>query len=552
METNNAPTFNLPRLPSLPASSANHLLASIDIGTNSIHMAVVRIEPKLPAFSIVAREKETVRLGDRDLDTGNLKPELIERSIAALHRYQTIARGLAVDEIVAVATSATREAPNGREFIDRIHDELGLEVSIISGQEEARQIYLGVLSGMEFDRQPHAIVDIGGGSTELILGDGQEARSLSSTKVGAVRLTQEFVTADPIGDRQFEVLQAYIQGALDRPASELRACLQPDETLRLVGTSGTIEALANIIAIDETGHEPTNLNGFCFSRASLAKWVERLRRANRSERRAIPGMHERRADILLAGAMVLLTAMEKLGADEIALCERALREGTIVDWMLKRGLIEDKLRYQSSVSERSIYKLAQKFRVDLTYSERVAEFTLQLFDRTRGALHEATDRDRELLWVAAMLHNCGVYINHASHHKHSYYLIRHGELLGYTESEIETIANLARYHRKSLPKKKHDAFNSLSDRQRDVVRRLSLLLRLAIALDRRHIGAIADLNCQCHRDRLQLLLTPKDADDPCDLERWSINENKPLFEQELGVQLVETLARAETRARERN
>jgi len=522
---------------------SDYLLASIDIGTNSIHMAVVRIQPELPAFSIVTREKETVRLGDRDLKTGKLKPEIVNRSIDALRRCQAIAQSLQVDEIVAVATSATREAPNGREFIDRVRTELGLEVSIISGQEEARQIYLGVLSGMEFDRQPHAIVDIGGGSTELILGDGQEARSLSSTKVGAVRLTTEFITTDPIDDREYEVLHAYIQGALERPTSELRARIGPDEAIRLVGTSGTIESLATLIAIEATGQEPTILNGYCFSRAALAKWVGRLRRASHNKRLDMPGMQERRADILLAGAMVLLIVMEKLEIDEISVCERALREGTIVDWMLKRGLIEDKLRYQSSVSERSVLRLAQKFGVDLPYSDRVAQFAIQLFERTRGTLHDASDRDRELLWAAAILHNCGLYISHSAHHKHSYYLIRHGELLGYTEREVETIANLARYHRKSLPKKKHDNFSNLPNPQREVVRKLSPLLRLAIALDRRQIGAIASLRCECPRDRLQLLLTPADPQDSCELERWSINQKRAIFEQEFGVQLIATIVR---------
>jgi exopolyphosphatase/guanosine-5'-triphosphate,3'-diphosphate pyrophosphatase len=160
------------------------IIAAIDLGTNSLHMVVVRIEPTLPSFSIIGREKETVRLGDRDIKTGELKPEIMKKAIAALGRFLEVAKSLNAETTIAVATSAVREAPNGKDFLQRIEDELSLSVDLISGQEEARRIYLGVLSGMEFNDQPHIIIDIGGGSTEIILGDSHEARVLTSTKVG--------------------------------------------------------------------------------------------------------------------------------------------------------------------------------------------------------------------------------------------------------------------------------------------------------------------------------------------------------------------------------
>ncbi|MDP8964694.1 MAG: Ppx/GppA family phosphatase, partial [Cyanobacteriota bacterium] len=190
-------------------------LAAIDIGTNSIHMVVVRVHPAIPAFTIIAKEKDTVRLGDRDPKTGDLTPVAMNRAIAALQRCQKLAKSLNAEQIVAVATSAVREAPNGRDFLKQVDAELGLFVNLISGQEEARRIYLGVLSGMEFNSTPHIIIDIGGGSTELILGDSHEPRSLSSTKVGAVRLTAEFITTDPISNTELQYLQAYIRGMLE-------------------------------------------------------------------------------------------------------------------------------------------------------------------------------------------------------------------------------------------------------------------------------------------------------------------------------------------------
>jgi exopolyphosphatase/guanosine-5'-triphosphate,3'-diphosphate pyrophosphatase len=237
--------------------------------------------------------------------------------------------------------------------------------------------------------------------------------------------------------------------------------------------------------------------------------------------------------------------MAMLGVESIAICERALREGTIVDWMLTHGLIEDRLRFQSSIRQRSTMKIARKYQVDLDSSERIAAFALSLFDQTRDRLHEWGLEERELLWTAAILHNCGVHVNHSSHHKHSYYLIRNSELLGYTETEIEIIANLARYHRKSAPKKKHDNYSNLPKQERKLVSQLSALLRLAVALDRRAIGAIAQVKCEYDKQKQEvcLKLHPTDSGDECALELWSLEQKKEVFEQEYEVKLVAELVK---------
>jgi exopolyphosphatase/guanosine-5'-triphosphate,3'-diphosphate pyrophosphatase len=518
-----------------------HILAAIDIGTNSIHMVVVCIEPALPAFTIIAKEKDTVRLGDRDPKTGDLTPQAMNRAIAALQRCQDLAKSFHVEQIVAVATSAVREAPNGRDFLKRVDSELGLFVNLISGQEEARRIYLGVLSGMEFSSQPHIIIDIGGGSTELILGDRHEPRFLSSTKVGAVRLTAEFVSSDPISDREFNYLRAYIRGRLERPIEELLATLKPGEQPQLVGTSGTIETLAEIHAKEKLGMVPNPLRGYELSYQSVQDLVNRLAKMNYAERADVPGMSDKRSEIILAGSLILLEAMSLLGVESLVIGERALREGVIVDWMLAHGLIEDRLRYQGEVRQRSVLKVAQKYQVNREYSDRVAKFALGLFDQTQGHLHQWDGEARELLWAAAILHNCGLYVSHSAHHKHSYYLIRNGELLGYTEAEIEVIANLARYHRRSKPKKKHDNYNNLPSKQhRQLVDQVSPLLRLAVALDRRQIGAIHQVQCEYlpEQKELHLHLQPSHPQDDCSLEIWSLNDKKDVFEAEYGVKLV--------------
>jgi exopolyphosphatase/guanosine-5'-triphosphate,3'-diphosphate pyrophosphatase len=531
---------------SLPTQTVeqHRIIAAIDLGTNSLHMVVVRIEPRLPSFSIIAREKETVRLGDRDIETGNLKPEVMKRAIATLKRFQEVAKTLNAETIIAVATSAVREAPNGKDFLQSVEDELGLSVDLISGQEEARRIYLGVLSGMELNNQPHIIIDIGGGSTEIILGDSHEARTLTSTKVGAVRLTSELITTDPISNAEFKYLQAYARGMLERSVEEVQANLKLGEFPRLVGTSGTIETLVMIQAREKQSSVPSTLNGYELSLKDLQEWVNRLRKISNLERAAIPGMPEKRSEVILAGAVILQEAMNLLGVESVTVCERSLREGVIVDWMLAHGLIEDRLRYQGTVRQRSVLKIANKYHVNLEHSDRVAVFALSIFDQTKATLHNWGAEERQLLQAAALLHNCGHYVSHSSHHKHSYYLIRNSELLGYNETEVEIIANLARYHRKSPPKKKHENYRSLvSKNHRQIVNQLSAILRLAVALDRRQIGAITRMQCEYlpEQQEFHLKVFPSRADDDCALELWSLDYNKGVFEAEFGVKLVANL-----------
>ncbi|AFZ49686.1 Ppx/GppA phosphatase family protein [Dactylococcopsis salina] len=526
-------------------STSDRIIAAIDIGTNSIHMVIVKIEPSLPAFNIIAREKDTVRLGDRDPKTGNLTLDAMERAMSALQRGLELARSFNAEETIAVATSAVREAPNGREFIKTVREQLGLTINLISGPEEARRIYLGVLSAMEFQEQPHVIIDIGGGSTELILGNGHEPRCLSSTKVGAVRLASEFITTDPINNKELKFLQAYIRGRMERPVEELKAKLAPEEVINLVGTSGTIECLAMIHAKEKLNTNPNPLQGYSFSRKDLEDVVKLLASLDINKRADLPGMSGRRAEIIVPGAIILLETMKMLEAESITICERALREGLIVNWMLTHGLIENRLRYQKSVRDRSVINIAQKYQVDLESSQRVANFCLDIFDQIQGILHSWGDREREWLWVAAILHNCGFYISHAAHHKHSYYLIRHAELLGFTENELEIIANIARYHRKSKPKKKHYNYQNLPDKTtKKMVSEVSAMLRLAIALDRRQIGAITALYCHYNEDNqeLQLELFPKDVNDDCALELWNLEDKKVIFENEFSVKVVPKLS----------
>ena len=471
-------------------------VGAIDIGTNSIHLLVAEVDPALRTFSVVLAEKATTRLGERDPETGDLTAQAIERAFLTLRHDRDLALSHGVEQIVTAATSAVREAPNGRDFVAALQEQLGLEVDLVSGPEEARLIYLGVLSGMAFGDQPHLILDIGGGSTELVLADGRDARSLSSTRIGAVRLQREFCRQDPLPDDQRSFLKAYIQGALDPAVAQARAALQPGETPLLVATSGTAMALAALAAAEEE-RPPVKLQGYRLSKARIDLQISRLLAMTPEQRKALPALNERRAEIIVPGALILQTAMDMLQVKELVVCDRALREGLIVDWMLRNHLLGDRFSFQSTIRERTVMHLAGSFGVERERADRVAGFALSLYDQTRGLLHDDAGEGRQLLWAAAQLHTCGKSINISAYHKHTWYLIRHGELLGYSQSEHLMVAAIARYHRRSLPKKRHESWLLIEDRQqRRTVASMALLLRLAAALDRRPAAVVGPIRVE--------------------------------------------------------
>lgn len=510
-------------------------VAAIDIGTNSIHLLVAEVDPELRSFSVLVAEKATTRLGERDPETGDLSSDAIERAFRTLRQDRDLALSHGVEQIVTAATSAVREAPNGGDFLLALQDQLGLEVELVSGPEEARLIYLGVLSGMTFGDQPHLILDIGGGSTELVLADGRDARSLTSTRIGAVRLQREFCRQDPLPPDQHSFLKAYIQGALDPAVAQTRAALQPGEKPLLVGTSGTAMALAALAAAED-GRPPLKLQGYRLSKARIDQQIARLLAMTAEQRKTLTAINERRAEIIVPGALILQTAMEMLQVKDLVVCDRALREGLIVDWMLRNHLLGDRFSFQSTIRQRTVLHLAQSFGVDRSRADRVAGFALSLYDQTRGLIHSDDGLGRELLWAAAQLHTCGKSINIAAYHKHTWYLIRHGELLGYSQAEHLMVAAIARYHRRGLPKKRHESWQLILDRQqRRTVASMALLLRLAASLDRRPASVIGSIKVVPLQEgaakeapsELEISLEPVDqlpGAQPADLslERWSL------------------------------
>ena len=512
-------------------------IAAIDIGTNSFHLLVAAVDPKLRTFRIIQAEKATTRLGERDPETGELTEAAMQRGLETLRQFRDLAASHRVEQIVTAATSAVREAPNGRDFLQTILDDLGMEVDLVSGPEEARLIYLGVLSGMPFGDRPHLLLDIGGGSTELILADGRDARALTSTRVGAVRLQRDFVRDDPMPPQRRSFLQAFIQGSLEPAVDKVRRRIKPGETPVLVATSGTAMAIGSLAASEEE-RPPRKLHGYCVTRQSLNKVVDRLITMTPAQRRELAPINDRRAEIIVPGALILQTTMKMLGVGEFVLSERALREGLIVDWMLRQGLLEDRFSFQSSIRQRTVLHQVQRFAVNQSRAERVASHALSLYDATRGVMHDDSGEGRELLWAAAMLHTCGQHINISAYHKHTWYLIRHGELLGYSEAEHLMVAAIARYHRRSLPKKRHESWQLVATRDnRRCVHQMALLLRLAAALDRRPEPVISALRIHAVKGSLDLEIVPERVNQNVSLEQWSLEGCAEVVKEAVGVNL---------------
>ena len=533
-----------------PATSASQevLVAAIDIGTNSIHMVLAAVDQQLRSFSVLITEKTSIRLGERDPETGDLTSQAMERAMEALRHYQQLAESHGANAVVGVATSAVREAGNGRQFLALIERKLGLQVDLVNGREEARLIYLGVLSAMDFAGAPHLILDIGGGSTELILADSQDTRSLSSLRVGAVRLAQDFGVHGALTAERVQFLKTFIQGMLEPAVCKVQQRLAMDESPVLVCTSGTAMAIGSLLAL-RLGTTAQHLNGLRFGLNHVQELMRELVTLELEQRRQLPGLSERRADIIVTGGLILETAMELLNVQEMVLCKRALREGLIVNWMLRHNLIVDRFSYQSNIRQRTILHQARKYGVDSERAERVARNALTLFDACSHDLDPMIAEAQELLWGAAMLHACGKHISSVGgYHKHSWYLVRHCTLLGYSDTEHLILAALVRYHRRSPPKKRHEAWLSLQDAsQQHCVQQLSPLLRIAVALDCRPQAVIERLDVALTAKSMTIQLTPFPGAN-VSLECWSLDNCRAEIEPGLGrnlrVDVVEALTTA--------
>jgi exopolyphosphatase/guanosine-5'-triphosphate,3'-diphosphate pyrophosphatase len=487
-------------------------IAAIDIGTNSVHMIVVRVRADL-SFEVVDREKEMVRLGAGGLDGRALTPEAMHAALQVLSKFRRLAESHRVDKTVAVATSAVREAENGGEFLRAIVQQTAIRARVISGTEEARLIHLAAAYGTSVRGEIAVAIDIGGGSVEITRGAGPNLEQGRSFKLGVIRLTERFVKSDPLVARDERKLVRHIGAELGDYLDELAQAGFD----RVIGTSGTILSLGTVVAAERGRPVDTPLRNLRVSAKQLRRVRKALAKLDLEKRLRVPGLEPRRADLAVAGAILLDEILRRLGAAELTLCDLSLREGLVLDYIARhRKEIVQADRYPD-VRRRSVIELAERCNYWPDHAHHVARLSTALFNQTR-AVHGMTDRELEWLEYASLLHDVGVHISYEAHHKHSYYLIRNGDLRGFEPDEIETMALLARYHRGQTPKRRHAGYEGLPAKRRKVVRTLSAMLRLAESLDRSHSQTITDLELHNRgKDALLQLRTSGDAE----LELWA-------------------------------
>lgn len=508
-------------------------VAAIDIGSNSIHMVVARIGRG--GFEIIDRAKEMVGLARGTLASGRLSPAAIDVGFRTLEAFQERALEQEADPILAVATSAVREARNGGEFALRVWDRLGLHIDVITGNEEARLIFLAAKNALDLGRQRAVVLDIGGGSVEVILGERGTLRWAASLKLGVVRLTERFIRSDPPEPREIRALEAHLHHALDPLFRRVRRA----RPTTLVGTSGTLLNLTAMAAALRGRNPKGRVRRRVLRLDDLERIRERVLRSDASERAKLPALDRRRVDLIPAGVVIASVLMRGLGLSELRACDWALREGILLDFIDRHP---DEVATADRVPDlrrRSVLQLADRLRSDDAHGRHVAALALRLFDSTRS-LHRLARRERELLEFAALLHDVGLYVNHAKHHKHSQYLILNGELRGFAPEEIQTIAAVARFHKGAPPKLSHEELAELAPEARTLVIQLTALLRVADSLDRSHHQIVRDLTVARRNGILRVHLDTAGRD--AALELWGAERKADLWERWFDVD-VEFLVR---------
>jgi exopolyphosphatase/guanosine-5'-triphosphate,3'-diphosphate pyrophosphatase len=507
------------------------VVSFIDIGTNSVRTAVVRLNANY-SYSVLSRQKQVIRLGEGEYLNHMLIPEAIERCVIVCKRFVEMGKAYGAEEFIAVATSATREATNQDELLSRLRAEAGLEVRVISGMEEARLIFHGVSSAFHIQDKLALFIDIGGGSTEVSVGNQKEYVYLDSMKLGAIRLSTLFIPegeTGPIYPEKYAQMKKSVKNETIRSVQRIRK-------LRIelaVGTSGTVINLAEIASRSfNGGSEPKELS---LSLTKLKKVIAMLCSLPLEERRKVPGINPERADIIVGGAAILETMMEELGIQEIKVSERGLLDGLLMDYLVQ---IEGFPNHEKmTVRERSVLQLGRSCGIDEMHANNIVRLCMELFDTAKGeGLHDFGKRERELLRYAAYLHDIGDFISFNNHHQHSYYIIKNAELLGFDQKGREIMANLAKFHRKKTLGKKHHELAHLDPKTQLLVVEVSMFLRIAESLDRSHCGLIEHARfIDADEDKAVLEVV---ANGDCQLELWGVESQEKGFKKAFGRGLV--------------
>jgi exopolyphosphatase/guanosine-5'-triphosphate,3'-diphosphate pyrophosphatase len=488
-------------------------IAAIDIGSNSIHMVIAEAT-HADTFSVLDREREVVQVGRGSFEDGRLRRDAMQRSADALARFVQLARRRSVDRILCTATAAVREAKNGGDFLKLARRVSGISPRVIPSEEEGRLIHLAAQAALRLPSQPALIVDIGGGSVQLVHVNGTELLKVVAVPLGALRLTETLIEHDPPSDDELERLRRTARKQLRRALDDLDG---PAPEI-VYGSSGSIHALAELAHLEEHGRELPQLNGHVLELEALSALTRRLERMSHEERSALPGIDEARAEILLPGALVLEQVLRLTGLPGLTLSDYGVREGLVTDWLRWHARELSTMEAATDLRMRSVLGLLARFDSVGRHPRHVAALSLQLFDEL-SAWHGYGAQEREWLQFAALLHDVGSAIAYDGHAQHSAYVIRNGGLRGLTAEEIEIVALVARYHGGARPKKRRDdAYAGLRKRARRTVRWLSAMLRVAEGFDRSHYQLVRSLSVRRRGDRLVIVA---DARRHAQLEIWA-------------------------------
>ncbi len=478
-------------------------IAAIDIGSNSIHMIVVEAETGRD-LRILDREKDMARLGDSAFADGRLSASVQARALSTIGRFLHLARRRGVDAVIAAATSAVRESANGRQFLALVRRETGQHVALLGEHEEARLIYLAVRDAVDLRGPPSLIVDVGGGSAETIVADSTAMRFAASLPLGVLRLNALFDGTRPFGSKRQDRLRRHVRRLLEDTARAARAA----RVQRVVGTAGTVNAMARLHLASNGAEPDADLPSVVrLSSDEVSELAEMLLSLPLKKRERLPGMDPARADTLALGTLVVDEVLKAVGAAEIRTCRAAVREGLVLDYLATHPA-RPSSRSTHDVRERSVRDAAARYGDTTEHGEHVSSLALSIFDGTKR-LHGLGDVEREMLHFGALLHDVGQHIEYRRHHRHSYYLVRNAELQGFDPDEVECLAVIARYHRKSAPKDDHDEWRSLAERLKPSTRLLIGMLRVADGLDRGHAQEVTSVEVSVRKQAVVVTVKGK-------------------------------------------
>jgi exopolyphosphatase/guanosine-5'-triphosphate,3'-diphosphate pyrophosphatase len=497
-------------------------LAAIDIGSNSIRQIVADVAPS-GSIRVVDEMKSAPRLGAEVPRTGRMSEAAMQAAIDALQRMATLARQMGAQRIDAVATSAVREATNRREFLARVRRETGLAVRVLRGEEEARLSFRSALAHFDLGVGRAVVMDIGGGSLELAMSASGLVERLVSLPFGAMRMTERH-----LGDRprrkHLKRLRAAIRDDIHRaiPVKDWRGA-------ELIGSGGTFTNLAAMHLARRGLPFAGRLHDTRVAREELEHIIDALLQATPDERAAIPGLNPARADIILAGLAVAAEVMARVEAREITCSAYGIREGIL----LERAHVVPNVD-RGDTRERSVRAFAERCEFEAPHAEHVRVLALQLFDAI-GARLGCEPADRQILADAALLHDVGYHIDYDRHHKHSFHLIGHAELLGVSPEEQVILAHVARYHRGARPQRGHRAYSALDRVTRRRIKRLAAILRVADGFDRGHVAAVKGIKVRWVARALRLTAVPQQRGRSIRLELWGASRKAGLLERVAGV-----------------